>query len=165
MSASPSPSVIVITEEALLPVDVAHIRSVTTPDTTFSLLVATGTDRNTVADFLDHLALLDLKEAWEDLTGQNDIPEDLARSDARQVLDASSQAMTDGGAEVTSGEVVDDVMAELRSVVAQDVQQIIAVTEPSPVEDTFHTSWADKAEEAFGIPVLHLYRGTSEIGS
>lgn len=48
---------------------------------------------------------------------------------------------------------------------AQNVLQVVAVTEQRAVEDTFHTNWPDKAREKFGLPVLHIYRGTSEIGT
>lgn len=73
MSDNPTQSVIVIAEESLLDVDVAHIRSLSGDSTDFRLLVPTGVDRNVVAEFVEHLAIFDLKEAWEDLTGQNEV--------------------------------------------------------------------------------------------
>lgn len=167
MSASPTEIVVIIAEESLLAVDVAHIRSLCPPQTGYGLLVPTGQDRNVVADFLDHLAIFDLKEAWEDLTGQNDVPEDVARADATEVLETSRAALEAEGMEVVRARIADDVMAALREelVSPETVLQIIAVTEQRAVEDTFHTNWADKAQEEFGLPVLHFYRGTSSIGS
>lgn len=167
MSENPTQSVIVIAEESLLSVDARHIRSLIDDRTSVRLLVPTGLDRNVVADFVEHLAIFDLKEAWEDLTGQNEVAPDVARADATQVLAESQEELASVGADVASARIVDDVMVALQDELDSggDVLQVIAVTEQRAVEDTFHTNWPDKAQEKFGLPVLHIYRGTSEIGT
>ncbi len=59
----------------------------------------------------------------------------------------------------------DPIEAMKAELAAGEVVQVVAVTQPRPVEDTFHTNWADKAQEALGVPVLHFYSGTSFLGS
>lgn len=161
-----SQTVVVITEDALLPTDVEHIRAVAGDDVIYRLIVPTELDRSVVTAFLDNLALLDLKEAWEDLTGQNTLPPDVARSDAARELQESVDALTAAGCAVTGAGIADDVIAALRDEIAEtdDLQQVVVVTRRHPVEDAFHRGWADRAQEELGLPVLHLYRGTSAIG-
>jgi hypothetical protein len=43
-------------------------------------------------------------------------------------------------------------------------QEVVVVTEPHAVEDTFHTDWASRAREALGVPVLHMYAGDWRLG-
>jgi hypothetical protein len=38
------------------------------------------------------------------------------------------------------------------------------ITRPHAVADTFHTDWANKAQDQLGVPVLHLYAGSGFIG-
>ena len=47
---------------------------------------------------------------------------------------------------------------------AGGAREIVVVTYPHAVEDTFHTDWASRAREELHVPVLHLYSGTSELG-
>jgi hypothetical protein len=42
--------------------------------------------------------------------------------------------------------------------------EVIVVTEPHAVEDTFHTDWASRARETLGVPVLHMYAGDWRLG-
>ena len=42
--------------------------------------------------------------------------------------------------------------------------EIIVVTQPHAVEDTFHTDWASEARKAIGLPVLHMYAGDWRLG-
>lgn len=162
-----SQTVVVVAEDALLPTDVEHIRTVSGEDVTYRVIVPTERDRGVVTAFLDNLALLDLKEAWEDLTGRNDLPEDVARADAASELRESVERLEAAGCTVSGAGIADDVLAALRAEIAEadDVQQVIVVTRPHPVEDAFHRGWADRAHDELGLPVLHLYRGTSAIGS
>ena len=45
-----------------------------------------------------------------------------------------------------------------------DASEVVVVTEPHAVEDTFHTDWASKARETLGVPVLHMYAGDWRLG-
>ena len=42
--------------------------------------------------------------------------------------------------------------------------QAVVITRPHAVADTFHTDWANKAQDKLGLPVLHLYAGSGFIG-
>ncbi|GMA31414.1 hypothetical protein [Litorihabitans aurantiacus] len=160
-------TVIVLTEDALLPVDVEQILGLAAPDTdlVYSVLVPTEAEHGVVTAFLNNLWLLDLKEAWEDLTGGRE-DERAARTDATQALGASVGVLEAAGAVVSSATVADDPIEAMKAeLTAGEVVQVVAVTQPRPVEDTFHTSWADKAQETLGVPVLHFYSGTSTLGT
>ena len=123
-------------------------------------------EHSVVTDFLNNLALLDLKEAWEDLTGANHVDEGVARTEATTALGLSVTQLESAGAVVESATVADEPIAALRlELEASDALQIIAVTQPRPVEDTFHRNWADRAHAELGVPVLHFYSGTSYVGS
>lgn len=159
-------TVIVLVEETLLPTDVEHILALSGDEAHYHLLVPTGNSRNVVAAFLDYLAIYDFKEAWEELTGQNRLPLAKAKAEAEEVLRTSVITLEAGGGVVDGGSITQDVMGTLKSLVAErEVQQVIAITEPHAVVDTFHTGWSDKAKQRLGLPVLHFYRGTSYIGS
>jgi hypothetical protein len=45
-----------------------------------------------------------------------------------------------------------------------ETQEVIIVTSPHAVEDTFHRDWASRAREVLGVPVLHVYAGSSFLG-
>ncbi|MBN8882048.1 hypothetical protein EDD28_3063 [Salana multivorans] len=157
-------TVVVITEDALLPIDVTHIRTIAGPDgTDVRLIVPSEVRRSVVADFIDHLAVLDLKEAWEDLTGANDVTPDEAIATASDALARSVAALAEQGLDVASGTVADDVVAALRTELetAQGEIQVFAVTQPRAVADAFHRGWADRIEEELDVAVLHFYTGTS----
>lgn len=160
-------TVIVLTEDALTPSDVAQIRALETGvEVTYRVLVPTEVEHSVVTDFLNNLALLDLKEAWEDLTGANHVDEGVARTEATTALGLSVTQLESAGAVVESATVADEPIAALRlELEASDALQIIAVTQPRPVEDTFHRNWADRAHAELGVPVLHFYSGTSYVGS
>ena len=71
-------TVIILTEDALLPTDIEQILAINAEvadEVTYSVLVPTEAEHGVVTAFLNNLWLLDLKEAWEDLTGANDVAE------------------------------------------------------------------------------------------
>ena len=59
-----------------------------------------------------------------------------------------------------------DPVGALKKEVGADgeTQEVIVVTQPHAVEDTFHRDWASRAREVLGVPVLHVYAGSSFIG-
>lgn len=160
-------TVIVLTEDALTPSDVAQIRALESGvEVSYRVLVPTEVSHSVVTDFLNNLALLDLKEAWEDLTGANHVDEGEARKEAAEALGQSVAELESAGAVVESATIADEPIASLRlEIEASDALQIIAVTQPRPMEDTFHRNWADRAHADLGVPVLHFYSGTSYVGS
>src|SRR5215218_7909948 len=154
----PAPAVIVLTEEALKPADVDKIVALHEEDAaTYRVLVPADTDRNLLSSFLDHLSLFEMREALDSLR-----PVDRAEAqvDADSAL-ATTLAEFERHDVVVTGEITsDDPMPTLIEEVARlGAREVVVVTEPHAVEDTFHTDWASKAREKLGLPVLHMYAG------
>ena len=65
-----------------------------------------------------------------------------------------------------TGEITaDDPVPALDEEVARlSASEVIIVTEPHAVEDTFHRDWASRAREQLGVPVLHMYAGDWRLG-
>ena len=59
---------------------------------------------------------------------------------------------------------VDPMPALVEEVRRLNAREVVVVTEPHAVEDTFHRDWASKAREVLGLPVLHLYAGDWRLG-
>ena len=59
-----------------------------------------------------------------------------------------------------------DPVAALMRITGGDAEswEAVVVTRPHAVEDTFHRDWASKARELLGVPVLHVYAGSSFLG-
>ena len=58
----------------------------------------------------------------------------------------------------------DPVAAVAASVADGDAQEVVVVNRPRFVEDTLHRDWASRLREAVGVPVLHVYGGTTSVG-
>ncbi|ANC30054.1 hypothetical protein [Isoptericola dokdonensis] len=157
-------TVVVLTEDALTTADVTHITSLH-PDTevTYRVLVPADTEHNVVSSVLDHLGMLELREAWSELVGREPSPEAATRSAGEQVVE-SVEALRATGATATGEVTQDDPLPALSAAVAAGGDEVVVVTYPHAVEDTFHTDWASRAREELHVPVLHLYAGTSELG-
>lgn len=155
---------IVLTEVPLKPLDVARIVSLHEGqgERAYRVLVPADTERNVVVSVLDHLSLFELKEAWEAL---KPVDRSEAHADAQEALDTSVRELTDAGVEasglITEDDPVPTLEAEVKRLSAADV---VIVTEPKAVEDTFHTDWASEVRERLGVPVLHVYSGDWRLG-
>jgi hypothetical protein len=159
----PTPTIIVLTEEALKPVDVDKIIGLHEDDgPTYRVLVPADTERNLLSSFLNHLSLFEMREALESLRPVDRVE---AHSDADTAL-ASTLAQFQGHDVVVTGEITaDDPMPTLVDEVARlGAREVVVVTEPHAVEDTFHTDWASRARETLGVPVLHMYAGDWRLG-
>lgn len=160
---APAPTVIVLTEEALKPVDVEKIVALhAEQDATYRVLVPADTERNMLSSFLNHLSLFEMREALEAFTP---VDREGAHADAQTALD-TTLAQFDAAGVTATGEITgDDPMPMLESEVARlHAIEVIVVTEPHAVEDTFHTDWASRARETLGLPVLHMYAGDWRLG-
>ncbi len=159
----------VLTEDALTETDVAQITDLYTAqepprDVVFHLLVPADTEQNVLVSLIDHLSMGELREALDAALGRE--PEATeARQDAEEQLAASLAAFEAAGATADGVIVADDPLPALRAVVAgRDVSEIVVVTLPHALEDTFRRDWASRAREELQVPVLHLYSGTSQLG-
>ena len=159
----PAPTIIVLTEEALKPVDVAKIVDMHEGDRpTYRVLVPADTERNLLSSFLNHLSLFEMREALESLRPVNRTG---AHADAGSALSTTlaefERHKVDATGEITS----DDPMPALVEEVARlGAREVVVVTEPHAVEDTFHRDWASRARESLGVPVLHMYAGDWRLG-
>lgn len=158
------PRIILLTEDALRPSDVENIRTLHGADPlTITVLVPADTERNVVADFIDHLSLFELRQAWDAITDRE--TESEARQEASDSLEQTVAALQAAGAQVTGTVVDDDPLPALTQAVTNgEVDEVIVVTRPHAVEDTFHQDWASRARENLGVPVLHFYTGTNLLG-
>ncbi|KRC92914.1 hypothetical protein ASE25_00945 [Terrabacter sp. Root85] len=154
---------IVLTEEALKPVDVDKIIGLHEDDApTYRVLVPADTERNLLSSFLNHLSLFEMREALDSL---RPVDRSEAHTDADTAL-STTLAEFGGHDVVATGEITaDDPMPTLVEEVARlGALEVVVVTEPHAVEDTFHTDWASRAREALGVPVLHMYAGDWRLG-
>lgn len=158
-----APTVIVLTEEALKPVDVDKIVAMHVEEAaTYRVLVPADTDRNVLSSFLDHLSLFEMREALDSLRPVDGIE---AHADAETALSTTLREFAAHDVAATGEITADDPMPTLVEEVARlGAREVVVVTEPHAVEDTFHTDWASKAREALGLPVLHMYAGDWRLG-
>ena len=158
-----APTVIVLTEEALKPGDVEKIVAMhQEEDATYRVLVPADTDRNVLSSFLDHLSLFEMREALDSLRPVDGTE---AHADAETALSTTLAEFAAHDAAATGEITADDPMPTLVEEVARlGAREVVVVTEPHAVEDTFHTDWASKAREALGLPVLHMYAGDWRLG-
>ncbi|NTW38608.1 MAG: hypothetical protein HGA44_01775 [Cellulomonadaceae bacterium] len=157
--------ILVLTEDALAPADVAHITALHTgEDLRYHVLVPADTARNILVSLVDHLSLGELREALDDVLGRE--PEPVrAHATAGSQLAASIAAFEAAGVTADGAVVADDPLPALRAAVADvEVREVVVVTLPHALEDTFHRDWASRARDLLKVPVLHLYSGTSQLG-
>jgi hypothetical protein len=160
--ADPALQIVLLTEQALGPTDAARIVAVhADAAAAYRVLVPVDTERSLLVDVLDHLSLLELRAAL-DAVRHHDEP---TRAAADAALATSLAELAAVGVEAT-GEVVsgDPVDALADALGTTGGAEVVVVTRPHAVEDTFHTDWASRARERLGVPVLHVYAGSSWVG-
>jgi hypothetical protein len=160
-----SDPIVILTEEPLGADDRVNIqRLVDGSDTRLVLLVPANTERHLLVDFLENLSMLDVAKAFRELTAHAPDP-NTERAEAAETLTVSLAALEGLGGGVT-GEVVDGgaVSGLVAKVKELGASQAVVITRPHAVSDTFHTDWANKAQDQLGLPVLHLYAGSGFIG-
>jgi len=153
----------VLTEVPLHPVDAQRIVGLHPgEDVAYRVLVPADTERKVLVSVLDHLSLFAMRELLESLR-----PVDLttARADAQSALDTSVRVLQGAGASATGEVTDDDPLPALEDTVRRlAAREVVIVTQPHAVEDTFHTDWASRARDQLGLPVLHLYAGDWRLG-
>ncbi|WP_250446291.1 hypothetical protein [Actinotalea sp. C106] len=157
--------ILVLTEDTLTATDIEHITALHPgEDRRFHVLVPADTERNVLVSLVDHLSMGELREALDTVLGRE--PEPVrAHATAEEQLQESLAAFVAAGAEADGTVVDDDPLPALRSAVDRHpVREVVVVTFPHALEDTFHTDWASRARDELRVPVLHLYLGTHRIG-
>lgn len=158
------PVVIILTEESLGDGDARRITQLHEPESlSYRVLVPADTERNLLADVIDHLSMFELREALGSLRHRHDSTQ--ARTEAGQALASSVAALSAVGADVQGEITDDDPVPALRTAVERfGAREVVVVTRPHAVEDTFHRDWASRARDELGVPVLHVYAGTTFLG-
>ncbi len=154
-------SLVVLAERALSPADAERLVALHDPDRpAVRVIVPAGGKRNVLVAVLDHLSLLELREAVEAVQGHAERTREQAQAD----VDATVTALRGLGC-VASGDVVlADPVAALEVEVAAGAEEVVIVTTPHAVEDTLHRDWASVARDRLGVPVLHVYADSSWVG-
>lgn len=160
-----SDPIVILTEEPLNAEDRVNIETlVADGDMPLVVLVPANTERHLLVDFLENLSMLEFAKAFRELSGKQPDPEH-ERTAAAETLAASLTALggIGGGVtgEVVEGKPVDALVAKAREL---NAGQAVVITRPHAVADTFHTDWANEAQDKLGLPVLHLYAGSGFIG-
>ncbi len=158
-----SQTILVLTEEALTPADLLNLRTLQGDDPA-DLVVLIPEDRNesVLGEFFRHLSLLEVGEAFRSFS-----PDDRRHDEAaaRAAVEESLRLLTREGftarGRTTTGNPVDALVAEAA---AGGAAQAVVITRPHAMADTFHTDWANRAQDKLGIAVLHLYSGSGFIG-
>lgn len=158
-------TVVVLTEDTLSDADVEHITALHDgEDVEYRVLVPADTERNLLVSVVDHLGLGELREALDEVLGREPEPSQV-RAQAADQVEGSVAAFRAAGATADGAVVEDDPIPALTAQVAGGgVREVVVVTYPHAVEDTFHRDWASRARDRLRVPVLHLYAGTSELG-
>ncbi|MBO0906834.1 MULTISPECIES: hypothetical protein [Arthrobacter] len=158
-------TIVVLTEESLNEVDITNLRYLIQDNPArFEVLVPADTGRNLLVDVLDNLSLLQFAEAFRDLTGGKPTKDQETKAAEVQLSESLALLASSGleaGGSVTGEDPVQAVVAAAK---ATNAQQVVVITTPHAVEDTFRTDWANEAQERLGVPVLHLYSGSGFIG-
>ncbi|HET9657826.1 MAG TPA: hypothetical protein VFP72_20910 [Kineosporiaceae bacterium] len=155
-------SIVVLTEQALGSDDAARLVGLHAEDhPRFRVLVPADSRSNLLADVLDHLSLLELRQALEVVRGHGNGDRDSAEKALAVSLEQLQAAGAVAEGRIVGGDPVAAVAAELERDTADE---LVVVTRPHAVEDTFHTDWASRAREQLGLPVLHVYAGSNWLG-
>lgn len=158
-------TIVVLTEEVLNEADARNLGYLAENNPVhFQVLVPADTGRNMLVDVLDNLSLLDFAAAYRDVVGPHPSRRQEAREaeqELRESLDLLRGLGFDADGRVTGENPVESVVEEARKAKAQ---QVVVITTPHAIEDTFRTDWANEAQDRLGVPVLHLYSGSGFIG-
>ena len=154
-------SLVVLAERALSLADAERLVALHDPDRpAVRVLVPAGGRRNVLVDVLDHLSLLELREAFGAVQGHVERSTEQAAADVR----ASVTALRGLGCEASGDVVTQDPVQALDAEVRAGAEEVVIVTAPHAVEDTLHRDWASVARERLGVPVLHVYADSSWVG-
>jgi hypothetical protein len=157
--------IVILTEQALDAGDAARIIALHEGEQPrYHVLVPADTERNLLVDVIDHLSMLELKRALDAVRGREP-DDDQARASAAQALSASLEALRGRGVEAEGEITQDDPLPAVAAIVTgESAREVVVVTRPHAVEDTFHRDWASRARDELGVPVLHVYAGTTFLG-
>jgi hypothetical protein len=154
-------TIVLLTEHALTDHDVARVAHLHDPEPVqVHVLVPVEAERNRIVEALDEIALGQLREAVTE-SGQ---PPEQAHVAAENALARSLSALRLAGV-TAEGELVraDPVRATAARAQELDADEVIVLTPPHFVEETFHRDWASRLRSTLRRPVLHVVAGTDRV--
>ena len=156
-------TIVLLTERALDDGDAGRLVALHSDEgACYHVLVPADPHRSVLADVLDHLSLFELRGALDAARGRDD---DEEPGGASAIVEESVAALRSAGAEADGEVTQDDALPALEKGVRDySADEVVVVTRPHAVEDTFHTDWASQAREHLGVPVLHMYAGLDWLG-
>jgi hypothetical protein len=157
--------IVILTEQALGDGDAQRIVALHDgEELRYHVLVPADTERNLLVDVIDHLSMLELRKALDAVRGREP-SDDQARLSASDALAASLTALRGTGVEADGEVTADDPLpAVQQSIDSLEAREVVVVTRPHAMEDTFHRDWASRARDELGVPVLHVYAGPTFLG-
>ncbi len=158
-------TIVVLTEVPLGRADADNLLALAdSDDVVFLVVVPEDRNTNVLAEFLHHLSLLELAEAFRGLS-HGRLSSEESKLSAEQAVRDSVAVLESAGLRsegiTAAGNPVD---AMVRTVAERSARQAVVVTRPHAVADTLHRDWASRTQEKVGVPVLHLYAGSGFIG-
>ncbi len=157
--------IVILTEQALGASDAERILALHDgEELTYHVLVPADTERNLLVDVIDHLSMLQLRQAL-DAVLHHAPGGATARDNAEQALNTSLEALRAKGKQAQGQVTQDDPLPAVQGEVDRlGAREVVVVTRPHALEDTFHRDWASRARDVLGVPVLHVYAGTTFLG-
>ena len=159
-------TMLVLTEETLTPHDIERLVGLHAPDpVTAHVVVPSGTDQSTLEQIVDDLTRTDFDELADDVDPVQPGEIEKAQRAQRRLTD-SVQALVAAGMAATGSLVPQNpVDATAALAAAEDVDEIIVITEPHLITDVLRRDWATKLRHTVKRPVLHFIAGTDQIVS
>jgi hypothetical protein len=156
--------VVLLTEEPVQREDATRILALHEgEELRYHVLVPADTHRNLLAEVVDRLSLAQLREAL-DAVRQGKPSAERARVAAEEVLEATVGSLRFHGRDADGELTQDDPLPALAAAVrATGAREVVVVSRPRALEDTFHRDWASRARAELGVPVLHVYGGTGQL--
>lgn len=157
-------TIVVLAEVPLTEADASHLSAlVDGGDAVYTVLIPEDRHTNVLGDFLHHLSLFEISEAFHGLSHRPS--DDEVRVTADQALQRSLLALRNAGLKADGLTARGNAVEEMVSTVRQSgARQAVVITRPHAVADTLHRDWANRAQDQLGVPVLHLYAGSGFIG-
>jgi hypothetical protein len=151
-------TIVVLTETELNEHDITRIGELYGPDAFHAVVVLpVGDDRNAITEAVEDVALGRLDDALRTDPGLDD-----SSAAAAALRSASALQSAGWGAEAMTApaDPIDTVAALVGE---RDVEQVLVLTEPHPVETTLRRDWGSRLHKKVQVPVLHAISGTDRV--
>lgn len=151
-------TIVVLTETELDEHDITRIGELYGPEAFQAIVVLpVGDDRSALTEAVEDVALGRLDDALRADPGLDD---NSAAAAAQRSASALQAAGWSAEAQTSPADPIDTVAA---LVADRDVEQVLVLTEPHPVETTLRRDWGSRLHKRVPVPVLHAISGTDRV--